>query len=245
MFAVNSMVAGVARALLNVPGSPDDDGEVSLDIPPPPRHLLLSVLDEVNHGLLVVNEAAEVRYANRVAARDCVAGQPLHYDGRRLHVESPHGRDELQQALAAAQRGRRSMLTVRCPRASVCVGVVPMGSSSDSGDVVALLVLGKRLECEPLNLQFFAQMYRLTMAESSVLACLCEGLRPSQIAERGCVALSTVRTQIDSIRQKTGAPSANDVVRMVQMLPPVASTVSSSTSSSTAARGQIGNRFVN
>jgi DNA-binding CsgD family transcriptional regulator len=202
---------------------------------------LLSVLDEVNHGLFLVNEAGEVRYANRIAARDCVAGQPLHYDGQRLHVEVQRDQRELQQALAAAQRGRRSMLNIRCVRASVCVGVVPVGTDSDIGDIVALLVLGKQVVCEPLNLQFFAQMYRLTHAESSVLSSLCEGLRPSQVAGRGCVALSTVRTQIDSIRQKTGAQSANDVVRMVQMLPPIACMVSSGTT----ARGQEPIRLVN
>jgi DNA-binding CsgD family transcriptional regulator len=86
---------------------------------------------------------------------------------------------------------------------------------------VALLVLGKHGCVEPLSLQFFAQMNQLTPAESVVLAALCEGLRPAQVAARGGVALSTIRSQIGSIRQKTRAQSVSHVVRLVQTLPPV------------------------
>jgi DNA-binding CsgD family transcriptional regulator len=189
------------------------------------RDLLLAVLDEVDHGMLLVNEDAEVRWANRSAVRDCGSAQPLHYDGRRVRAANAHDRDELTHALAGARRGRRSMLTVHGEHQSVCVGVVPLDGSLDDGDSVALLVLGKRAECDPLNLQFFAQMHRLTPAESAVLSGLCAGLRPSQVAARGGVALSTVRSQIDSIRQKTRARGVHDVVRMVQMMPPVVSLV--------------------
>lgn len=187
----------------------------------PPLQLLLAVLDEVNHGLLLVNELAEVRYANRVAARDCSAGRALHYDGRRLRVSNPNDFDALLRALAGAADGRRAMLTLRSPRGSVSLAVVPVAARAGDGDSVALLVLGKSDTVEPLSLQFFAQMNQLTPAESAVLAALCEGLRPAQVAERGGVALSTVRTQIGSIRQKTRTQSVSHVVRMVQTLPPV------------------------
>jgi len=205
--------AGVTR--LGLPGLPESR-HLSRDV-------LLAVLDEVNHGLILATEDAQVRYANRVAMRDCALGQPLHCDDRRLRTASPRDREELLLALAAARRGRRSMLTLHSEHESVAVGIVPVEAGVHDEDIVALLVLGKRAECDPLNLQFFAQMHRLTAAESSVLSGLCEGLRPSQVAQRGGVALSTVRSQIDSIRQKTRARGVHDVVRMVQMLPPVVS----------------------
>ena len=186
-----------------------------------PLQLLLAVLDEVNHGLLLVNERGEVRYANRVAARDCRADQPLHYDGQRLRTAQACDFDALLRALVAARGGRRAMLTLCSARASVSVGIVPVSARSEEDDTVALLVLGKHDSVEPLNLQFFAQMNQLTPAESVVLAALCEGLRPAQVAARGGVALSTIRSQIGSIRQKTRTQSVSHVVRMVQTLPPV------------------------
>jgi len=194
----------------------------------PPLQLLLAVLDEVNHGLLLVNEHAEVRYANRVAARDCSPGQPLHYDGRRLRVAHGCDFDALLRALTGAAYGRRAMLTLRSARGSVSLAVVPVAAQAGEGDCVALLVLGKSDNVEPLSLQFFAQMNQLTPAESSVLAALCEGLRPAQVAERGGVALSTIRSQIGSIRQKTRTRSVSHVVRMVQTLPPVVPALSGS-----------------
>jgi len=38
--------------------------------------MLLAVLDEVNHGLVLLTEEAEVTFANRVARRDCSADRP-------------------------------------------------------------------------------------------------------------------------------------------------------------------------
>ena len=220
MYAVHTKIHPSALGQIQSAGA---DGALLHDTRAVSRELLLAVLDEVDHGLLLVNEEGDVRWANRSAVRDCGSAQPLHYDGRRLRAATEHDRDELLQALTAARRGRRSMLTVRCEHRALCVGVVPVEPHLDTGDAVALLILGRRAECDPLNLQFFAQMHRLTPAESSVLGGLCEGLRPSQVAVRGGVALSTVRSQIDSIRQKTRARGVHDVVRMVQMMPPVVS----------------------
>jgi DNA-binding CsgD family transcriptional regulator len=46
-------------------------------------------------------------------------------------------------------------------------------------------------------------------------------VRPTAIAERQNVAVSTVRTQIGSIRAKTGAGSISELVRQVAVLPPL------------------------
>jgi DNA-binding CsgD family transcriptional regulator len=54
-----------------------------------------------------------------------------------------------------------------------------------------------------------------------VLEHLCGGVRPTEIAQRQGVAVSTVRTQIGSIRAKTGATSIRELVRQVAVLPPL------------------------
>jgi DNA-binding CsgD family transcriptional regulator len=46
-------------------------------------------------------------------------------------------------------------------------------------------------------------------------------VRPTEIAQRQSVAVSTVRTQIGSIRAKTGAGSIRELVRQVAVLPPL------------------------
>ena len=62
-----------------------------------------------------------------------------------------------------------------------------------------------------------------------MLAALCAGQRPSEIAAALCVALSTVRTQIGSIRAKTGAESIRALVRQVAVLPPLVSALRGTT----------------
>jgi DNA-binding CsgD family transcriptional regulator len=46
---------------------------------------------------------------------------------------------------------------------------------------------------------------------------------PSQIAKHVGVAVCTVRSQIGSIRTKTGTGSIGDLVRQVSLLPPMLS----------------------
>jgi DNA-binding CsgD family transcriptional regulator len=54
-----------------------------------------------------------------------------------------------------------------------------------------------------------------------VLEHLCTGQDPTDIAEQLGVAISTVRTQVSSIRQKTGASNIRELVRKVAVLPPL------------------------
>ena len=46
-------------------------------------------------------------------------------------------------------------------------------------------------------------------------------MKPAQIARAAGVAMSTVRTQITSVRLKTGARSIGELVRLVTVLPPI------------------------
>lgn len=184
--------------------------------------LMMRVLDQLDYGLMVVTEYARLRFANRVALRECGAahGMRLH-DG---HVQPRHERDQpaFSKALAASRHGRRSMLTVRSHDARLSIAVVPMADPPDSAAPSAtLLVFGRRQVCEPLSLEFFAREHRLTAAEVGVLRGLCNGLAPAQIARECGVAMSTVRSHIGSIRLKAGARSIGELVRMVTVLPPI------------------------
>ena len=68
----------------------------------------------------------------------------------------------------------------------------------------------------------FARACDLTAAESNVLAAVCEGMRPHEVAEQHGVQVSTVRSQLLSIRQKTRCASIRELVQTVSLLPPMA-----------------------
>jgi len=182
--------------------------------------LFMRVLDELDYGLMLVTDVARVRFANRMALRECASARCVRLqDG---HVRPRHEREQqdFQRALAASRLGRRSMLVLRSGDVPLSLAIVPV-TDADDGGLATLLVFGRRQVCEPLTVEFFAREHRLTGAEVTVLRGLCAGLRPSQIAHEAGVAVSTVRTQIGSIRLKTGARSIGELVRMITVLPPI------------------------
>jgi DNA-binding CsgD family transcriptional regulator len=61
----------------------------------------------------------------------------------------------------------------------------------------------------------------LTSAETAVLQALCAGLDPMEIARHNGVAVCTVRSQIGSVRAKTGAASIRELLCRIAALPPM------------------------
>ena len=95
----------------------------------------------------------------------------------------------------------------------------PTPSASPS---YALLVFAKQQLCDTTTVTLFARERGLTGAEGQVLEQVCKGLRPAQIATRHGVQISTVRTQLRAIRQKTASDSVRELVEKVSVLPPLA-----------------------
>jgi len=183
---------------------------------------LAQMLDEIDYGMLLVAADAQVVYLNHAARAELDGHHPLQLLGRTLRAGRALDVAPLFDALAAAQRGLRRLLTLGDGEHRVGVSVVPLpGAPNDPRGRMTLLVLGKRQVCQQLSVQGFARSVALTPAETRVLELLCRGVRPTEIARTVGVAVSTVRTQIGSIRAKTGAASIRDLVRQVAVLPPL------------------------
>lgn len=183
------------------------------------RDFARAVLDHVQFGVLVVDQRFDVRFANSSATRECDRHPVLRLDRGRLLLVDPAQRSELQHAVGATQTGRWSLVSVGKEADRIMLAVLPLGSGEPGQP--ALLVFGLRTGCKPLAIQFYAQACRLSPAETSVLLGLNEGLAPREIARRHGVAISTVRSQIGSIRHKTGTRSIVDLVRTLGCLPPI------------------------
>ena len=186
---------------------------------------LTRMLDEIDYGMLLVDVDAKVTYLNHSARQEMDGNHPLQMRGRTLSAQRAQDVAPLYDALAAAQRGLRKLVTLGSGEQRVCVSVVPLpagaGQRTEDEGPATLLVLGKRQVCEQLSVQGFARSVHLTPAETRVLERLCSGVRPTLIATHQGVAVSTVRTQIGSIRAKTGAASISELVRQVAVLPPL------------------------
>jgi DNA-binding CsgD family transcriptional regulator len=187
----------------------------------PMTRWLARMLDEMDHGMLLVTPEGAVRHANQPARRELARDACLGLEGSGVRATQRDQHAALTRALADAGRGRRCLVTLGCNGPVLPVAVVPMGEEGRAGEALVLLVLGKRQSCEALTVDFFARTQGLTTAEARVLRSLCEGLRPKEMAREFDVAVSTVRTQIMSIRAKTQTASIRDLVRRVTTLPPI------------------------
>jgi DNA-binding CsgD family transcriptional regulator len=183
---------------------------------------LALVLDEIDHGLLLLDERGTVRLLNHRARQELGARHPLQIEAGQLRARARTDEAALGDAItASAQHGRRCMLALGDGAQRVDVAVVPLGPDVLEGGAATLLLLSKRLVCEGLAVQAFARSHRLTPAEARVLEALCADVPPAQIAAHLGVRISTVRTQIGCVREKTGARSIRALVHMVAMLPPM------------------------
>jgi DNA-binding CsgD family transcriptional regulator len=186
------------------------------------RHWMAASLDEVDYGMLLLADETHAVHVNHAARAELDSKHPLQLQGGELRARRPQDAHALTEALhAAAQRGLRKLLTLGEGTQRVSVSIVPLAVQDDGGATVTLVMLGKRKVCEALSVQGFACSHGLTAAESRVLAGLCSGTPPTAIAAQLGVAISTVRTQIGTIRQKTGAGSIRGLVQQVAVLPPL------------------------
>ncbi len=182
---------------------------------------LARMLDEMDHGMLLVTPCGVLRHANQPARQELGLGSSLVWAGGAVHAARREQQALLMQALADAALGRRRLLALGETHQALSLAVVPLGEDSPGGEALVLLVLGKRQSCEALTVDFFARTQGLTAAEARVLQALCDGLRPKEVARRCDVAVSTIRTQISSIRTKTQTASIRDLVSRVTVLPPI------------------------
>jgi len=186
----------------------------------PLARCMAHMLDEIDYGMLLVDAAGQVLYLNHAARRELDRDHPLQLAGPLLTAPDSADAASLQEALADAQRGKRRLMTLGRDHQFVAISVVPLDEGA-SHLGATLLVLGKRSVCEELSVLGYARAKDLTPAETRVLGLLCRGVQPTQIASDQGVAVSTVRTQIGSIRAKTGTNSIRELVRQVAVLPPL------------------------
>lgn len=186
-------------------------------------HWLGLVLEELDYGVLLLNQRGDVLHSNR-AARHALADElyPLQLLSGQLRVRAAKDIRPLYEALAHAEgEGRRCLLRLGEGAEQANVVVVPL--NRDVEQAAVLLVLERRQLCGALAAQWFALRYGLTPTETEVLKALSDGLEPTSVAQAQGVAISTVRTQIQSIRAKSGAPSIRELLRQLAVLPPLMS----------------------
>ena len=180
------------------------------------------VLDQIDYGLLLVAANGRVLHANRAARNVFATPHPLINKGGLLAARDPADMAAIRKALeAAAQRGLRGLVPLGDGSACSSVAFVPLGDFGGGDATAVLVVIGRRSLCESLSAQWYARCHGLPRPETQILDRLCVGAAAQEIARLQGVAISTIRSQIGSIRAKTGAASIRDLVNQVSVMPPL------------------------
>lgn len=186
--------------------------------------MLARVLDEIDHGLLVVDLGGRILHANHPGRRELAAARALRSIDGVLHAEQPVWQARIRQALKDAERGCRSIVELEHASEPLSLAFVPLDPRETGAKVETVLIMCSRAAgCESLTMQMFARARQLTRAEQNVLAQLCAGHRAEEIAGLQGISLSTVRTHIKNVRQKTGSNSIREVVHRVTRMPQIVS----------------------
>jgi len=206
------------------------DAVVYVDEPPTPDvtdalGLMQCVLEQMDYGLALVHMATRhIHFANRLA-QDALHGAGSQRSGLcvvagRLGTVLPSDMAQLERALQRAHSGVRALVSLGGEDSTTSVAVVPL--SAPLATPYALLAFAKQQLCDSSTMALFSRERGLTSAESSVLASVCSGMRPTEIAQHHGVQISTVRSQLRSIRLKTRCDTIRQLVETVSILPPMA-----------------------
>jgi DNA-binding CsgD family transcriptional regulator len=206
--------------------------------------ILQKVLHQMDYGLVVVEvDRAVVQMTNACGQRalSTPSGEAENHHGLCLfngRVSTCFSADSetLERTLQRTRAGLRGLLSLGPSGKGMPVAVVPLSPAqltveavnrkdfraSELAPCYALLVFAKQHLCDDSTIALYARERGLTSAEGHVLAQICKGMRPSEIAAEHGVQISTVRTQLRSIRMKTSCDTIRELVQQVSILPPIA-----------------------
>lgn len=195
---------------------------------PPPDALqpgmLARVLDEIDHGLLLLDLTGRILHANFPARRELSSGETLRNVDGMLCAGHAASQPKIRQALKDAERDCRSIVELEHPESALSLAFIPLAALHGASTIDTVLVMtSRRPGCESLTMQMFARSKHLTRAEQNVLARLCAGHGAEEIACLEGIRMSTVRTHIKNVRQKTGSSSIREVVYRVSRMPQIVS----------------------
>lgn len=179
------------------------------------------VLEEIDYGLILVSPAGLLQHANHLARHELSRSRFLGTDAGQVVGPTPAQTEEIMRGVRSAATGRRQMLTLRNGPDTLHVACVPLFQPFEGDCSSVLLMLARQSGTRNLNVTFFSRAHGLTPAEESVLKSLCDGLDVHEIAAANGVTEYTVRTQVRSLRDKTGINSMRLLVQRVASLPPV------------------------
>lgn len=189
----------------------------------------LDLLERVGFGVIILDEAKRLLFANPLAERVLDEASGLRVSKGRLCVPAHSARsfehivDEAARTSSSKGVGAGGMLNVPVHGGEtlrLLISPLPRDRVAFAVAAPAVLVLlGDPYAAAPRPADKLRKAFRLTHAEALLLSALLSGERLSQYADRVGISIGTVRTHLKHLLAKTGHHRQVDLVRAVSSDP--------------------------
>lgn len=188
-----------------------------------------ATVEALSVGVVLADEDCRIIHANAAATAMLAADDPIVVRHGRIAVQSAATTSTLQSAVAQAAKDEATLgqkgIGIPIPRAGgdpLVIHVLPlrrshMRSGLHQRAAAALFVASAsgppRLPHDALN-----QLYDLTPAEIRIFELICEGQTRADVSESLGISISTVKSHLFHVFEKTGCRRQVDLVRLAKSL---------------------------
>ncbi|WP_298368752.1 helix-turn-helix transcriptional regulator [uncultured Bradyrhizobium sp.] len=193
---------------------------------------LRASLDLFQAGIVLLDGETKIVHANRAAETMLKSGSPISSHRGELRTGSPQTSAALRTAVATAAANEAAVgklgIGLPAPQADgspALIHVLPLTGGNRGKRIAlrasaALFVTSEMRTAIPA--ESLASLFGLTSAETRVLGSLLAGRTPAETARTMGTAMTTVRTHIAKVFEKTGTSRQSELMRLAaQFLPPV------------------------
>ena len=182
--------------------------------------LLTELMDRIECGVFACGADGELYHANVAARRELRYGRALRLSDNRVCSAGTSQSDWYSALHDATARMRSRLVGIDDGGERLLIALMPMHVAGiDKPAAVAMM--GRRNVCSPLGLEMLSSTHGLTFAESRVFRALVGNNSAREIAASHGVAVATVRTQIQAVRDKLGVRSIDALLLRAAEVPPV------------------------
>lgn len=182
-----------------------------------------SIFDSIGHAIFVLNENRKIIRYNAAATRllNCCPGL-IKIRHERLIALGHHASPSIDEAIALVDRGHHAEIVFTSNQLGIIrethhARLTPLREAAIwplTHQAHYLLLIEKNDEIKQETLRAFCTLFNMTTSEQQVLFGLMQDATPEEIAQTLNVSLTTIRSHIQHIRQKTGVRRITELVRM-------------------------------
>lgn len=189
------------------------------------RNRFATIVDALTTAVFLIDARRTIMHQNP-SAELLMENEYVFSPGATLNAIDPASNRSLQALLEGPDQDTRSVILMTTLGMKLAASVLPLseGALRDiSGGEYAAVFVHEPSDTTPQSGEILGRLFKLTGAELRVLLSLVNGATPDAIAERFGISVTTVRTHLNRLFDKTGTSRQTELVsHVLKALPPIA-----------------------